>query len=148
MSNSLSPHGLQRTRLLCPWNSSARILEWVVIPSSRGSSWPRHLTQASCVIGRATRENQALYRQSQLQSTTMLPFPAPHHHRPLPWPSSFLSAVYKWPQKNDFWIAANTSALLQNVAYKHQCQRFTHVRGHYWIDWVLVEIGFNWMGRF
>ena len=39
----------------------ARILEWVAIPFSRGSSWPRHWTWVSCVgrwilYHRATRE--------------------------------------------------------------------------------------------
>ena len=29
----------------------ARILEWVVIPFSRGSSWPRKKTQVSCIAG-------------------------------------------------------------------------------------------------
>ena len=38
-----------------------RILEWVAIPFSRGSSWPRNQTQVSCIAGRfftnwATRE--------------------------------------------------------------------------------------------
>ena len=53
---------------LCnPMNSSvhrilqARILEWVAVPFSRGSSWPRDWTQVSCMAGRcftmwATRE--------------------------------------------------------------------------------------------
>ena len=41
--------------------SQARILEWVAIPFSRGSSWPRDQTQVSCTAGRyftgwATRE--------------------------------------------------------------------------------------------
>ena len=41
--------------------SQARILEWVAIPFSRGSSWPRDRTQVSCIAGRfftswATRE--------------------------------------------------------------------------------------------
>ena len=41
--------------------SQARILEWVAISSSRGSSWPRDQTQVSCIAGRlftvwATRE--------------------------------------------------------------------------------------------
>ena len=41
----------------------ARILEWVVIPFSRGSSQPRNRTQVSCTAGRfsttwATREAQ------------------------------------------------------------------------------------------
>ena len=31
MSNSLGPHGLQPARLLCPWDSLARVLEWVAI---------------------------------------------------------------------------------------------------------------------
>ena len=30
----------------------ARILEWVAIPSSRGSSWPREQTWVSCIAGR------------------------------------------------------------------------------------------------
>ena len=41
--------------------SQARILEWVAISFSRGSSWPRNRTQVSCIAGRfftnwATRE--------------------------------------------------------------------------------------------
>ena len=39
----------------------ARIPEWVAIPFSRGSSWPKDWTQVSCITGRfftiwATRE--------------------------------------------------------------------------------------------
>ena len=30
----------------------ARILDWVAIPLSRGSSWPRNQTQVSCIVGR------------------------------------------------------------------------------------------------
>ena len=30
----------------------ARILEWIAIPFSRGSSWPRDQTQLSCIAGR------------------------------------------------------------------------------------------------
>ena len=42
----------------------ARVLEWVAMPFSRGSSWPRDQTQVSCIAGRfstiwTTRE--ALY---------------------------------------------------------------------------------------
>ena len=62
MSNSLRTHG-------SPPGSSvhgilhARILEWVAIPFSRGSSQPRDRTRVSCVAGRfftdwATREAQ------------------------------------------------------------------------------------------
>ena len=41
MSDSLQPYGPQPARLLCPWDSPAKILEWVAMPSSRGSSLPR-----------------------------------------------------------------------------------------------------------
>ena len=45
--------------------SKARILEWVAIPFSRGSLWPRDWTQVSCIAGRfftnwATREAQSV----------------------------------------------------------------------------------------
>ena len=45
--NSLWPHGLQPTRLL-----QARILEWVAMPSSKGSSQPRVRTQVSHIASR------------------------------------------------------------------------------------------------
>ena len=38
-------------RLLCPWDSS-RILEWVAISYSRGSSQTRDQTYISCIAGR------------------------------------------------------------------------------------------------
>ena len=40
--------------LLCPWDSPARILNWVAMPSSRGSSWSRDQPCISyaCCIGR------------------------------------------------------------------------------------------------
>ena len=55
MSDSLGPFGLKPARLLCPGDSfQARILEWVAISFSRGSSWPRDQTCVFCVscIGR------------------------------------------------------------------------------------------------
>ena len=41
VSNSLQPYGSWPTRLLCPWDSPGKILEWVVMPSTRGSFLPR-----------------------------------------------------------------------------------------------------------
>ena len=38
VSDSLQPHGLWPTRLLCPWDFQARILELAVVSYSRGSS--------------------------------------------------------------------------------------------------------------
>ena len=32
--------------------SQARILEWIAMPYSRGSSWPRDQTQVYCIAGR------------------------------------------------------------------------------------------------
>ena len=56
VSDSLWPCGL-----CSPWNSQARILEWVAFPYFRGSSQPRDWTQVSFIVGRffiswATRE--------------------------------------------------------------------------------------------
>ena len=45
-------HGLQPATFLCARNLQARILEWVAISFSRGSSWPRDRTQVSCITGR------------------------------------------------------------------------------------------------
>ena len=77
MSDFLQPHGLQHARLPCPSLSlsvgevaqscltlcdpmdsslhgilQARILEWVAVAFSRGSSQPRNQTQVSCIIDR------------------------------------------------------------------------------------------------
>ena len=49
ISDSLQPHGLYPTRFLCPWDFPGRILEWVAISFSNGSSWPRDRTHISCV---------------------------------------------------------------------------------------------------
>ena len=49
-SNSLQPFGLQLTRLLCAWDSPGRILKWIAMPSSRGSSQPRYQTHVSCLL--------------------------------------------------------------------------------------------------
>ena len=61
MSDSLRPHGLYTVCGIL----QARILEWVAVPSSRGSSQPRDRTQVSHITGRfftswATREAQSL----------------------------------------------------------------------------------------
>ena len=74
MSDSLQPHGLLPARLLPPWNSpgentgvgchfllQAKILEWVSISFSRGSSQPSDRTRVTRIAGRhfnlwATRE--------------------------------------------------------------------------------------------
>ena len=53
VSDSLNPIDCNPPRLLCPWGlSQARILEWVAMPCSRGSSQPRDRTQVSRIAGR------------------------------------------------------------------------------------------------
>ena len=70
MPNSLWPHGLQPTRLLCPWDFPGKNAGMVAISFSRGSSQPRDQIQVSCTAGRfftnwATREaTHILYRSS------------------------------------------------------------------------------------
>ena len=51
VSDSLRPHGPQPTKLLCALDFQARILEWLAISYSRGSSWPRDLLNP-CLPGR------------------------------------------------------------------------------------------------
>ena len=43
MFNSVRPHGLQPTRLHCPWDFQARVLEWGAIAFSLGKFIPRNL---------------------------------------------------------------------------------------------------------
>ena len=52
MPNSLRPHGLQPTRLLCPWDFPGKDTGMGCHSFSRGSSWPRDWTQVSCTAGR------------------------------------------------------------------------------------------------
>ena len=57
----------------------ARILEWVAVPSSRGSSWPRDGTWVSCIVGRlftiwATRE---AYNEGTVTATAWLDIQGP-----------------------------------------------------------------------
>ena len=47
MPNSLGPHGLQPTRLLCPWNSPGKNTGVVAMPSCRGK--PIYMCTCVCV---------------------------------------------------------------------------------------------------
>ena len=52
MSSSLQPHGLVAHQApLSMETPQARILEWVAMPSSKGSSQPRDQTQVSRTAG-------------------------------------------------------------------------------------------------
>ena len=53
MSDSVRSYGLWLTRLLCPRDSPGKTLEWVAMPSSRGSSLLRDRTHVSYLISPA-----------------------------------------------------------------------------------------------
>ena len=58
--------------------SQARILEWVVILFSRGSSWPRAQTHVSCLAGRSfitepPGKSELLFRWEQSQGVEVSP---------------------------------------------------------------------------
>ena len=60
----------------------ARILEWVIISSSRGSSWPRDQTLVSCIVGRfftIQTTNSLVSRVKSIQSS-----PSQTQHSDLP----------------------------------------------------------------
>ena len=87
VSDSLRPHGLQPTRLFCPWVFQARILEWVAISFSRRSSRPRDWTRVSRIVGRhftvwATKEvpNIGYYWLSEYISVFVGNSLGPFHH--------------------------------------------------------------------
>ena len=51
VSDSLQPHGLQPTRVLCPWNSLGKNTGVVCHSLLQGPSRPKDLTQVSCISG-------------------------------------------------------------------------------------------------
>ena len=65
MSDSATPWNVALQASLSMGFLQARILEWVAMSSSRGSSQPREETQVSCIAGRflTTREAQETLRQ-------------------------------------------------------------------------------------
>ena len=78
----LRPYGLQPARLLCAWVAHARILAWVAISLSRGSSQLRDWTRVSCVfcIGRRTLYHWATWECQQLFNCRELRFAQDGHH--------------------------------------------------------------------
>ena len=67
MSNSLQPYALPPTRLLPPWDSSGKNMEWVAMPSSRGSS---RLRDWACVSCFSCTGRQVLYASASLDVYT------------------------------------------------------------------------------
>ena len=81
MSNSFQPHELYPASSSVHGILQARILEWVAVSLSRGTSWPRDHTQI-CIAGRvftiwATSEAHFLCRFSQLWPFPLIAFVSP-----------------------------------------------------------------------
>ena len=63
----------------------ARILEWVAMPSSRGSSQPRDGIQVSCIAGRFfTTEPAGKPQETLIDNVFFSPLPPPMAPPPLP----------------------------------------------------------------
>ena len=88
VSDSLQPHGLWPTRLLCPWDFQARILERVAISFSGGSSQPRNQTPVvSCIAGgfftrlgspqQTDTNTENTFHRFSVRSLQMVPWPLP-----------------------------------------------------------------------
>jgi len=78
VSNSATPWPVACQALLSMEILHARILEWVAMPSSRGSSQPKDWTQVSCIAGGffaiwATREAQEYWSEQPNPSSGDLP---------------------------------------------------------------------------
>ena len=58
-SLTLQPHGLQPSRVLCPWDSQQEILEWVVISFFRGCSQPGIKPGSPCILCHLSHQGSA-----------------------------------------------------------------------------------------
>ena len=94
------------------WNSvcgvlQARILEWVAIPFSRVSSWPRDWTQVSC-----------------LQADALLSVPL---GKPTVWKQPKRLSIDEWTRKCDTYIPWywNNKAYSLHLLLKHYPKRFS-----------------------
>ena len=99
--------------------SQARLLEWVSISFSRGSSWPRHQNSISCLAGGffTTEKSAAAAAAKSLQSCLTLcdpidgsppgsPVPGILHWSGLPFPSPVNeSKKWKWSRSvvSNYW---------------------------------------------
>ena len=76
MSDSVQPHRWQPTRLLCPWDSPGRILEWVAFPSpmqaplSMGFSRQEYWSGLPLILGK--HENSGLGETQEAAQLAML----------------------------------------------------------------------------
>ena len=95
MSDSLQPRGLLPTRLLYPWDSPGENTEDIVIPFSRGCSWPRYLTWVSYI------SRQILYHLSQQGSLCRRIHTAKESEKPASR-YKVIDKEWEWDKPDDF----------------------------------------------
>ena len=106
----------------------ARILEWVAIPFSRGSSWPRDRAYISCIPGGfftiwATREALQIFHVDV--SSSAMPFKI---HSSAFFSSPIFNKSFLNEQKkacDNFWISHS-----QNRAFPNACPAYVLCAGH------------------
>ena len=133
MLDSLRPHRLQPTCLLCLWDFSGKILECVAMSYSRVFSQPRDWTHISCIsrIGRGffTTEPLAAAAAKLLQSCPTLrdpiggsppgsAIPGILQARTLEWVAISFSNVWKWKVKVKSLSCVRLSVITWTAAYQ------------------------------
>ena len=109
MYDALQPHRLQPTRLLCPWDSPGKNIQWVAMTSSRGSSQPRDQTCISCVscIGTRILYHWATWEAPKLNVCWVNAMRPSHFtvkeaeicgNRPCPGPHMGMESRFLWPR--------------------------------------------------
>ena len=77
VSNSATPWTVARQALLSMEILQARILEWVAMLSSRGSSQPKNWTQVSCIAGGSLQVGSLLSEPPRKSKNTGVSSPTP-----------------------------------------------------------------------
>ena len=114
----------------------ARVLEWVAISFSRGSSWPRDRTQGSCIAGRcftlwATREvakgltldhSMVVHHLKQIGKMKKLYKWVPHElsTKPPPKKSSFWGVIFSYSMQQQWTISWSDCDMWQKVDFIQQ----------------------------
>ena len=123
--------------------SQARILEWVAIPFSRGSSWPRDRIHISCIAGRfftiwATREASNILLKYQrrhrnridcrVQKSICWKFHTEVHMLKVPFWLEIHPMYFSWEMIEGYWRRKEelfTLISLTDTADKTHCSRRT-----------------------
>ena len=140
MSDSLRPVDCSPPSLSVHGILQARILKWVAISFSRGSSWPRDRTQVSHIAGRcfnlwATREALSVYRKMQKSGLTeSIAFVcnsaiwsqySVFSHPEFPWASPWGVAALSWLLDGryyfPFWVSSRLTGIYWRVAIADAC---------------------------